>query len=258
MTKAKIIAIANEKGGVGKSTTAAALGSVLIEMGNRVLWIDMDPQSSLTNSLGLKEVSAGIYDVLVGDIEISKTVLSNKEAEKIFWLIPACARLANVEKHMDEFDKLHILKEAIEEISSQFDYIIIDTPGQLDILTISSLVAADEVIIPVMAEAFSRKSFKRFMTTVRGVKKRINKDLVVAGVLITRFVSHYNTQKKVAQDIAEEAANLDLYTFNVTIRNGVAAQEAHDLDKHIIDHKPKSAVAQDYREAVLEYLEIAN
>ena len=182
----KIIAIANQKGGVGKTTTSVNLGACLAYIGKRVLLVDIDPQGNATSGIGIEkaEVDQCIYDVLVDDVE-AKDVIKPTSVENLY-AIPATIQLAGAEIELVPTISREVrLKRALEEVKDQFDYIIIDCPPSLGLLTINALTASDSVLIPVQCEYYALEGLSQLLNTVRLVQKHLNQDLKIEGVLLT-------------------------------------------------------------------------
>ena len=248
----KVITVANQKGGVAKTTTTASFGYELAKRGFKVLLIDLDPQGDLSyyfNCVADDETKT-MYDVLCGSDNI-KSVM-NKINENLF-IAPSDLLLAGAEQEMNKTGKEYKLKESIELLDT-FDYIIIDTPPALGILTVNAFTAADEIIIPSNAGVFSTKAFVQLANTMQGVKKYFNSRLCISGILITR----YNAQTKISKAIREMAETmaekLNTKVFNTYIRTAIAVEEAQYEQVVIDDYNKNSTVSQDYKSFVDEYL----
>lgn len=249
----KVITVANQKGGVAKTTTAASFGFELSERGLKVLLIDLDPQGDLTYyfDCNVNDNVKTMYDVLCGAENI-KSVLQQIN-EKLF-IAPSDLLLAGAEQEMNKTGKEYRLKESLESINDDYDYIIIDTPPALGILTVNAFTAADEIIIPSNAGVFSTKAFVQLANTMQGVKKYFNRNLCIGGILITR----YNSQTKISKairDMAEQmAVQLNTRVFKTYIRTAIAVEEAQYEQTIINDYSKKATVTQDYKSFVDEYL----
>lgn len=250
-TTAKIIAILNHKGGVGKTTTTVNIGAALCLKGFRVLMIDLDPQANLTQSLGLDKEQEGpnIYQALRGMIR-ELPVIAKKNGLDV---VPSTLDLSAAEIELsNEISRESILKRLIEPMQDKYDYILIDCPPSLGILTINALVASTGLIIPVQAEFLATRGMTRIMSIIEMVKTRLNDRLDIIGVLLTR----YDNRKILNRDIYDTIKELfqsDVFT-NV-IRDNVALAEAPATGEDIFTYQPTSMGAADYRNVCEEILE---
>lgn len=247
----KVITVANQKGGVAKTTTTASFGFELSKRGFKVLLIDLDPQGDLSYYFNCEadDDTKTMYNVLCGKEPINSII---KNVGENLDLAPSDLLLAGAEQEMNRTGKEYRLKESIEKVN--YDYIIIDTPPALGILTVNAFTAADEIIIPSNAGVFSTKAFVQLANTMQGVKKYFNSNLRIAGILITR----YNPQTKISKAIREMAdkmsVKLDTKVFDTYIRNAIAVEEAQYEQIIIDNYNKKSTVSQDYKSFVDEYL----
>ena len=250
-TPAKIIAILNHKGGVGKTTTTVNIGAALCLKGFRVLMIDLDPQANLTQSLGLDKEQEGpnIYQALRGMIR-ELPVIAKKTGLDV---VPSTLDLSAAEIELsNEISRESILKRLIEPMQDKYDYILIDCPPSLGILTINALVASTGLIIPVQAEFLATRGMTRIISIIEMVKTRLNDRLDIIGVLLTR----YDNRKILNRDIYDTIKELfqsDVFT-NV-IRDNVALAEAPATGEDIFTYQPTSMGAADYRNVCEEILE---
>ncbi|SCG83679.1 Sporulation initiation inhibitor protein soj [Proteiniborus sp. DW1] len=254
--QSKIIAIVNQKGGVGKTTTALNLGYALSQIGKKVLLIDFDPQGSLTVALGYKtDNKPGIQTLMTDAIEERETeekcIL---EIKKNLNLIPANLQLAGIEMTLvNVMCKEQILKSVIEPIRRDFDYILIDCSPSLGTLTINALTACDSIIIPVTPEFLSAKGLGDLTSTIKKTKKRINPRIKVEGILITMLNERTNLSKEMLRAVNESAVyikdkfDLDMKIFNNKIPASVRAGEAIKNRKSIIEYDPKNKVSKAYQ-----------
>lgn len=248
----KVITVANQKGGVAKTTTTASFGYELAKRGFGVLLIDLDPQGDLTYyfNCNTDDTTKTMYDVLCGSESIKSILI---EVDDNLCIAPSDLLLAGAEQEMNRTGKEYKLKESIEELEN-YDYIIIDTPPALGILTVNAFTAADEIIIPSNAGVFSTKAFVQLANTMQGVKKYFNSNLCIGGILITR----YNPQTKISKAIREMAEKmaiqLNTKVFNTYIRTAIAVEEAQYEQVIIDDYNKNSTVSQDYKSFVDEYL----
>jgi len=249
----KIIAIANQKGGVGKSTTAVNLTSYLGYFGYKTLIIDIDPQSNSTSGLGISYDSekSSIYNVIIGGEEVEKvkvkTDFSNLE------IIPSSIQLAGAEVELvTSMKREYKLKEAIDKVKNDYDYIIIDCPPALGLLTINALSAADEVIIPIQCEYYALEGLGQLLNTIRLVKNNLNSELEIAGALMTM----YDPRIKLAdQVIAEVKKYFSNKIYNTIIPRNVRLSEAPSYGKPILHYDPECKGAQAYKSFAKEVIE---
>ncbi len=254
--ESKIIAIVNQKGGVGKTTTALNLGYALSQIDKKVLLIDFDPQGSLTVALGYKtDNKPGIQTLMTDAIEERITeencILEIKENLS---LIPANLQLAGIEMTLvNVMCKEQILKSVIEPIRIDYDYILIDCSPSLGTLTINALTACDSVIIPVTPEFLSAKGLGDLTSTIKKTKKRINPGINIEGILITMLNERTNLSKEMLRAVNESAVyikdkfELDMKVFKNKIPASVRAGEAIKNRKSIIEYDPKNKVSEAYR-----------
>ena len=196
---AKIIAIVNQKGGVGKTTTCVNLTAALKEAGKRVLLCDFDPQANATSGMGVdKALTQGVYDVLINGVAPEKRVVSTRYGD----VLPSCKALAGAGIEMIGIDNREmLLRNALHALSPNYDYILIDCPPSLELLTLNGLCAADSVLVPVQAEYYALEGLSDLMNTIRFVRKSLNKDLELEGVLMTMFDTRTNLAIQVSEEV---------------------------------------------------------
>ncbi|WP_261131413.1 ParA family protein [Bacillus sp. Marseille-Q3570] len=249
---AKVIAIANQKGGVGKTTTSVNLGACLSYLGKEVLLIDIDPQGNATSGVGIDkgDIDQCIYDVLVDDVDAQKVVQqTNVEGLSI---IPSSIQLAGAEIELVPTISREVrLKRAIEHITDQFDYIIIDCPPSLGLLTINSLTAADAVLIPVQCEYYALEGLSQLLNTVRLVQKHLNKHLMIEGVLLTMFDARTNLGMQVIDEVKKYFQEK---VYGTVIPRNIRLSEAPSHGKPIIIYDPKSRGAEVYLDLAKEVM----
>ena len=248
----EIIAFANQKGGVGKTTTCVNVSTYLALMGKKVLLIDIDPQGNATTGLGLKKSRdiKSIYNVIVGDIEpqdaIAKTNVENLD------IIPTNIDLAGVEVEMVYLEhREHILKTAFDKVKDSYDFITIDCPPSLGLLTINAFTGADSVIIPIQCEFFALEGLSQLMNTIRLVKKKLNPELKIEGVVLTMRDTRSNLGKLVGEEITKFFGNT---VFETTIPRNVKLAESPSFGMPIYLYDKNCAGAKAYQNLSEEIL----
>ena len=238
----KVISISNHKGGVGKTTTAINIGAGLNKLGKKVLLIDLDAQANLSQSLGLidNEERQNIYGAITGEYKITEVI----EIVKGLNVIPSTLDLSGAEIELSgEAGREYILREVIEPLKKDYDYIIIDTAPSLSLLTINSFVASDEILIPLQAQYLALQGLTKLLEVVTKIQRRLNKDLKVGGVIVTQ----YDNRKVLNRDVVETIRNhFKSEVFKTMIRDNVALAEAPANQLDIFRYNPKSYGAEDY------------
>ena len=241
----RIIAIANQKGGVGKTTTSINLSAALGEKGKKVLVIDTDPQGNTTSGLGLdkNEIDITIYDLLIGNATIDEAISKNV-AENVD-IIPSNVDLAAVEIELiDVTEKEYILRNAINDVKDNYDFIIIDCPPSLSMLTINAMTTANSVLVPIQCEYYALEGLGQLIHTVNLVKDRLNSDLSMEGIVFTMFDSRTNLSLQVVENVKD---NVDEYVFKTIIPRNIRLAEAPSYGMPISKYEPKSSGAEAYR-----------
>ena len=242
----KIISITNHKGGVGKTTSAINIGAGLSKLGKKILLVDLDPQANMSISLGITETEKNIYGALKGDYKpelISVDSLS---------IIPSNLDLSGAEIELSsETGREYLLKELLEPLRKDFDYILIDTPPSLGLLTLNSLTASQSLLIPLQAEYLALKGLSKLLEIIEKVKKRLNKELKIGGV----FITQYDNRKILNRDVlATIQTHFKDKLFNTKIRDNIALAEAPAKGVDIFRYNPKSYGAEDYLELCKEII----
>lgn len=246
----KIVSIINQKGGVGKSTTAESLAAGLSLRGYKTLAVDLDAQGNLTYTFGADNTGATVLEVLTGDATAAEAIKHTQSCD----VLPANKALAGADAYIKETGKEYRLKEALENVADQYDYIIIDTPPALGILTVNALTACQSVIIPSQADIYSIQGIEQLSETMKPVKKYCNPGLEIEGILLTRYSARSVLSREVADMLEELAAKLGTKLFKTKIRENISIKEAQICRKSIMEYSPKSNAAKDYNEWIEEVL----
>jgi chromosome partitioning protein len=248
-----IYAFANQKGGVGKTTTAVSLGAYLADAGKRVLLIDSDPQANATSSLGVEpsSVQISIYDALIRRQSLAEIVVTTPTAR--LDLAPSAPGLAGAEVEMvSMLAREYLLRRALEGITGQYDHILIDCPPSLGLLTINALTSAtDGVIVPIQCEYLALEGLGRLWQTISMVREHLNPQLFISGMVLTMFDSRTNLAEQV---VTEVRTHFPEQTFRTVIPRSVRLSEAPSYGQTILTYAPQSAGAQAYRALAQELL----
>ena len=240
---ATITTITNQKGGVGKTTTAAALLSCLSQRGARVLGVDLDPQGSLGFSMGLDiEHCATIYDVFRGVAEPADVIRSTDVCD----VLPSNILLSAAEMEFNKPGREFLLKAALSKVADNYDYILIDTPPALNILTVNAYVASDSLIIPMAPEVLSLLGVSQIKETIESVRSYYNSRLQVLGILLNRYNGRLNLSREMLELAQEIARQLNTRVFDSKIRSSVSVAEAPTHGQSINDYAPRSKPALDF------------
>ena len=248
----RIIAIANQKGGVGKTTTSVNLSACLAFLGKKVLLIDIDPQGNASSGLGVRkgDLESCIYDVIINDEDI-KEVIQQTDVENLY-IVPATISLAGAEIELVSTISREVrLKKAVQEIKNNFDFIIIDCPPSLGLLTINALTASDALIIPVQCEYYALEGLSQLLSTVRLVQKHLNKELMIDGVLLTMLDARTNLGLQVIDEVKRYFQDR---VYRSIIPRNVRLSEAPSHGKPVILYDSKSRGAEVYLELAREVI----
>ena len=247
----KIIAIANQKGGVGKTTTSVNLSALLAKKGKKVVLIDADPQGNATSGLGVdKDVEKSLYDVLINEEPVAGTLQDT--VEKNLKICPSNMNLAEVEL-VSQMSREHRLKEQLEGIKDKFDYIFIDCPPSLGLITLNSFTAADSVLIPVQCEYYALEGLGQLLNTINLVKKHLNKSLEIEGALLTMYDIRTNLSNQVVKEVKKY---FDDKVYKTVIPRNVRLSEAPSFGMPITMYDPKSKGARSYEKLAKEFLKM--
>lgn len=248
----KVIALSNQKGGVGKTTTTVNLGACLAYYGRKVLLIDIDPQGNTTSGIGISkaDVKKCIYDVLINDVPVTQTIMSSKIDN--LSIIPATIQLAGAEIELVQTVSREMkLKKAIDSIRDQYDYILIDCPPSLGLLTVNSLTAASSVLIPIQCEYYALEGLSQLLNSIRLVQRHLNVNLQIEGVLLTMFDSRTNLSMQVSEEVKKYFQEK---VYDTVILRNVRLSEAPSYGQSIIDYDVKSKGAEVYLELAKEVI----
>lgn len=241
----RIIAIANQKGGVGKTTTSINLSACLAEIGQKVLTVDIDPQGNTTSGLGVDKntVENNVYDLLLGECSIEDCIVETEIENQS--LIASNVNLAGAEIELIGIDeKEYILKKALNKVRKQYDFIIIDCPPSLNMLTVNALTAADTVLVPIQCEYYALEGLSQLIHTIDLVKERLNKRLKMEGVVFTMYDARTNLSLQVVENVKE---NLNQNIYKTIIPRNVRLAEAPSYGQPITLYDPRSSGAESYR-----------
>ena len=249
----KVISVANQKGGVGKTTTTVNLGTLLAKKGKKVLLIDADPQGNATSGLGVdKDVEYSTYDILVGDTEIVEaledTIIKNLK------ICPSNMNLAGAEVELvSMMSREQRLKEKLDVVKDSFDYILIDCPPSLGLITLNSFTASDSVLIPVQCEYFALEGLGQLINTINLVKKHLNKSIYIEGALLTMYDIRTNLSNQVVKEVKKY---FDNKVYKTVIPRNVRLSEAPSYGMPITEYDPKTKGAKSYTKFAKEFLKI--
>lgn len=243
-----IITVSNQKGGTGKSTTAAAIATGAAYKGKKALAIDLDPQSNLSFVMGANPLDVGAYELMTQNATPAQLIQHTSQGD----VIAGSLLLAAADTILTGDARIYALKTAIKPFKSRYDVIVIDTPPTLGTLLINALTASDKVIIPLQADVLSLQGLYQLTQTIRKAQSEYNKGLELAGILFTRHSGRTIIAREIMETMKSKSAELNVPILNSTIRDGVAVREAQTLRQSLFEYAPKSKPAQDYFKLLAE------
>ena len=247
-----IVAVANQKGGVGKTTTAQALAAGLAERKYRVLGIDLDPQGNFSTACGAENYNVlTVYEVMKRGVDIREAIQHMKGGYDV---VPANIMLAGAEQELSQTGKEHRLKEAVSVVAGEYDFVVIDTPPSLGVLTVNAFTCATDILIPTTAGIFATAGISQLNETVSSVQKYCNPGVKIRGILFTRFNPRANISRQIKELTEQLSEYISAPIYQTYIRAGVVVEEAQANKADIFNYAGKSTVAEDYRTFIEEFL----
>ncbi len=257
MPKTKIIAIANQKGGVGKTTTAINIATTLVALGRKVLLIDIDGQGNASTGLGVNSSDRkfSTYDVLADGKQLDEVIVDIENVDGLS-LAPASSDLSSVDVELvDDRQRVLKLKQAIEKIENKFDYVFIDCPPSLNLLTVNAFAAANSVLVPLQCEFFALEGLSQLMGTIKEVREALNPTLQIQGVVLTMYDKRNNLTTQVEDDVRE---NLGELVYDTVIPRNVRLSEAPSFGLPALLYDPKSLGSVAYQRVAIEFMKREN
>ena len=248
----KIVSIANQKGGVGKTTTSINLSTILAKKGKKVLMIDADPQGNASSGVGIdrEEIEVSVYDALINDVSINNIV--KKTNVKNLSICPSNINLAGAEVELvSMMSREHRLKEKLDEVKEEYDFIIIDCPPSLGLITLNAFTASDSVLIPVQCEYYALEGLGQLLNTISLVKKHLNKDIEIEGALLTMYDIRTNLSNQVVKEVKKYFEDK---VYKTVIPRNVKLSEAPSYGMPISVYDPRSKGAKSYEKFVREFI----
>ena len=247
----RIIAIANQKGGVGKTTTAVNISTTLAKLGKKVLLIDGDPQGNATSGVGIdKDTELSLYDAIIGDVDLMTTL--QPTVVKNLFVCPSNMNLAGAEVELvSQMSREFRLKEKLDEVRDNFDFIFIDCPPSLGLITVNAFTAADSVLIPVQCEYYALEGLQQLLNTISLVKKHLNKNLEIEGAVLTMYDIRTNLSNQVVKEVKK---HFDDKVYKTVIPRNIKLSEAPSYGMPISIYDPKSKGAKCYEKLSKEIL----
>ncbi|MCR5524134.1 ParA family protein [Limosilactobacillus urinaemulieris] len=247
-----VIALANQKGGVGKTTTSVNLGACLADAGKKVLLIDLDPQGNATSGLGIdkKDINESVYDVLINDVDLKNVILHS--SHQGLDIVPTTIALSGAEVELTNLMARETrLKDAFGDVKDEYDYILIDCPPSLGLLTINAFTACDSILIPVQSEYYALEGLSQLLNTIKLVRKHFNSALKIEGVLLTMYDKRTNLGQQVNAEVKKYFGD---QVYETIIPRNVRLSEAPSHGQAIVDYDRRSTGAKVYQQLAKEVL----